>query len=109
MMMLKNVAQQARFAAMQPGQITQHYREQDADLQAFESAAAYAAAALAFRAVKSMGGCRLHTPGDCEARARKAERAIREIALQSEIILQRRAELADADRAMLRAMMAEAA
>jgi hypothetical protein len=45
----------------------------------------------------------------CEAKARECERAIREIALQSEIILQRRAELADADRAMLRAMMAEAA
>jgi hypothetical protein len=108
MQLLRDVAQQARFAAMQPGQITQHYREQDADLQAFESAAAYAAAALAFRAVKSARGGVL-TPGYCEARARKAERAVREIALQSEIILQRRFEMAQADRAMLRAMMAEAA
>jgi hypothetical protein len=109
MQLLRDVAQQARYQAMLTGQITQHYREQDADLQAFESAAAYAAAALAFRAVKSAGGCGLHTPGYCEARARKAERAVREIALRSEIELQRRFEMAQADRAMLRAMMAEAA
>lgn len=105
MQLLRDLAQQARFAAMQPGQISQHYREQDADLQAFESAAAYAAAACAFRAVKSAGGFGVHTPGYCEARARKAERRVREIALQSEIILQRRHEAAQADRAMLGILM----
>ena len=101
MQLLKDVAQQARFAAMQPGKISQHWAQQHADIEAFESAAAYAAASCAFRAVKSAGGFGLHTPGYCEARARKAERRVREIALQSEIILQRRYEAAEADRAML--------
>ena len=100
MQLLKDVAQQARFAAMQPGQITEHYREQDADLQAFERAVAFANAARAFRDAKACGNAD-RTPGQWEGRARKAERRVREIALQSEIILQRRAEAAEADRAML--------
>lgn len=109
MQLLRDVAQQARYQAMQPGQITQHYREQDADLLEFDLAVAFANAALAFRAVKKAGGGQSYRPGQCEGRARKAERRVREIALQSEIILQRRFEMAQADRAMLRAMMAEAA
>jgi hypothetical protein len=108
MQLLRDVAQQARRAAMQPGQITQHYREQDADLQAFERATRMAADVMRVRASKRCGSS-FRSAGQLEALARDIERQIREIALQSEIILQRRAESADADRAMLRAMMAEAA
>jgi len=100
MMMLKNVAQQARFAAMLPGQITRHYREQDADLQAFERAARLAADALRVRASKRAGSS-FRSKGQLEALARECERTVREIAVQSEIILQRRHEAAQADRAML--------
>jgi hypothetical protein len=114
MQLLRDVARQARFAAMQPGQITQHFREQDADLQAFERAVNAANLARNQRMLKASAG-RCETPyardlaHHCEAKARDAERKVREIALQSEIILQRRFEMAQADRAMLRAMMAEAA
>jgi hypothetical protein len=107
MQLLRHVAQQARYKAMQPGQITQHYREQDADLKAFDDAAFWAHIACSHRDLKHR--CTGFTPGQHEAEARKAERQVREIALQSEIILQRRFEMAQADRAMLRAMMAEAA
>ncbi len=101
MQLLKDVARQARFVAMQPGQITRRYHEQLADLQAFELAVMHSNAALNYRVVKAAGGTFAHTPAMWERRARDAERKVREIALQSEIILQRRAELAQADRAML--------
>lgn len=100
MELLRDVAQQARYQAMLPGQITQHYREQDADLLAFERAVVFANAARAFRDAKACGNAD-RTPGQWEGRARKAEQHVREIALQSEIILQRRAKAAQADRAML--------
>lgn len=100
MQLLKDVAQQARYQAMQPGQISQHFREL-ADLQAFERAVIYANAVLGFRACKAAGGTKAHPPAMWEHRAREAESHVREIALQSEIILQRRAEATEADRAML--------
>lgn len=104
MQLLKDVAQQARFAAMQPGLITQHFREQDADLQAFERAVAFANAARAFRDAKACGNAD-RTPGQWEGRARKAERRVREIALSSEIILARRARDRQADNAMMGILM----
>ena len=100
MMMLKDVAQQARYQAMLPGKITQHYREQDADLQAFERAARIAADVLRVRASKRAGSS-FRSKGQLEAVARECERTVREIALQSEIILQRRHEAAQANQAML--------
>jgi hypothetical protein len=100
MQLLRDVAQQARFAAMQPGQITQHYREQDADLQAFEAAVEWARNARSLRDRKREG-TGIFSPGEVEALARECEQHVREIALRSEIILQRRAEAAEADRAML--------
>jgi len=108
MQLLRDVAQQARRAAMQPGQITQHYREQRADLQAFDAAVAWARNARTLRASKRAGNS-MHSPGRLEAMARECEQRVREFALRSEIELQRRFEMAQADRAMLRAMMAEAA
>jgi hypothetical protein len=112
-MRLADVARQAKFAAMQPGQITQHYREQDADLRAFERACKLAVDARHWRRVKaaSLNDDQLAVlpPSKYEAWARMAERRVREISIQSEIILQRRFEMAQADRAMLRAMMSEAA
>lgn len=118
MQLLRDVAQQARFAAMQPGQITQHYREQDADLQAFELAARIAANSRALRRLKARviaGGMTSAAGVTCrrqaalhEAAARASERLVREIALQSEIILQRRVEAAEADRAMLGILMGAA-
>lgn len=110
MQLLRDVAQQARFAAMQPGQISQHYREQDADLQAFESAVEAATRVRHHRARKAhiaqgQDCSTTQTANYFEARARRWEREVREIALQSEIILQRRAEAADADRAMLGILM----
>lgn len=101
MQLLKDVAQQARFAAMQPGQIAPHNFQELSDQQAFDCAVMYANAALNCRVVKAAGGTAAHTPAMWEARARDAEREVRDIALQSEIILQRRAEAAAADRAML--------
>lgn len=108
MQRLSQVARTARFAAMQPGQITRNHHEQLSDLHAFERAVFFANTALNCRVVKAAGGTFAHTPAMWEARARNAERVVREIALQSEILLQRRADAAEADRAMLRAMMAEA-
>lgn len=100
MELLRDVAQQARFAAMQPGQITRHYRDQDADLLAFERASRMAADVVRVRATKRAGSS-FRSAGQLEALAREIEGQVREIALQSEIILQRRAEAAEADRAML--------
>ena len=96
MQSLKDVAQQARFAAMQPGQISSaHWHQQHQDIDAFERAAAFAAESLRWRANPSRGG-RALSPGRAEAIARDYERKVREIALQCEIELQRRA-----DRSML--------
>lgn len=100
MQLLRDVAQQARFAAMLPGQITEHYREQDADLQAFERASRMAADVVRVRAAKRAGSS-FRSAGQLEALAREIEGQVREIALQSEIILQRRAKQAQADQAML--------
>ena len=100
MQLLRDVAQQARYQAMLPGQITRHYREQDADLQAFERAARMAADVVRVRATKRAGSS-FRSAGQLEALAREIEGQVREIALQSEIILQRRAEQAQADQAMM--------
>lgn len=100
MQLLRDVAQQARFAAMQPGKISQHWAEQHADLMAFEAAVAWSTNARSLRARKREG-TGIFSPGRVEAMAREAERHVRTIALASEIILQRRAEAAQADRAML--------
>ena len=109
MQLLRDVAQQARFTAMQPGQIAQHYREQDADLQAFERASTAAREARMYRerkaAALAIGLTQTGHSGRFETMARMLERRVREIALQSEIILQRRAEAAEADRAMLGILM----
>lgn len=108
MQTLKDIAQQARCQAMQPGQITRNHHHQLADTQAFDRAVMYANEALTCRVVKAAGGTRIHTAGMWEHRARRAERQVREIALQSEVILQRRAEASDADRAMLGIMLGAA-
>lgn len=100
MQLLKDVAQQARYQAMQPGQVTRHFRDQDADLQAFERAVEYANQARYWRAAKDHPHPVIST-GKCEVHARAYERRVREIALQSEIYLQRRHEAAQADQAML--------
>jgi hypothetical protein len=104
MQLLKEVAQQARFAAMQPGQINQHWAQAHADIQAFERAARLAADVVRVRASKRAGSS-FRSKGQLEALARECERTVREIAIQSEIILQRRADLAQADRAMLGIML----
>lgn len=108
MIRLREVAQQARFAAMLPQPVIRHPVAVDADFLAFESARDWAINARKLREAKAMGGYAL-TPARLEALARQCERKVCEIALQSEIILQRRADAAQADLAMLRAMMAEAA
>lgn len=100
MQLLRDVAQQARFQAMQPGQISQHWAQQHADTQAFDAAVAWARNAQSLRASKRDGNS-IHSPGRVEALARECECRVREIALQSEIILQRRADAADADQAMM--------
>ena len=110
MQLLKDIAQQARFAAMQPGKITEHLREQDADLQAHERAVQAAEDVRFYRRRKAelLAGTATSTgmkASQYEALARKRERRVREIALQSEIILQRRAQVADADRTMLGIML----
>ncbi len=108
MQLLRDVAQQARYQAMQPGQINQHWAQAHADLQAFDAAVAWARNAQTLRASKRAGNS-IHSPGRLEAMARECEQRVREFALRSEIELQRRFEMAQADRAMLRAMMTEAA
>lgn len=105
MQTLKDIAQQARYQAMRPRQITRNHHEQLADLQAFDRAVIHANNALNFRAVKAAGGTFAQTPAMWEHRAREAERQVREIALQSEVILQRRADAAQADRAMMGILM----
>lgn len=104
MQLLRDVAQQARFAAMQPGQISRHWAQAHADIEAFERAARLAADVLRVRESKRTGSS-FRSNGQLEALARECERKVREIALQSEIILQRRAEAAEADRAMLGILM----
>ena len=111
-----HTAQQARFAAMQPGQISQHWAEQNAarlafdaavDQLAFDAAVEWATKARALRAAKRQGDS-CHSPGRLEALAREAERHVRQIAAQSEIILRQRAQAARADRAMLGIMLGAA-
>jgi len=105
---LKEVARAGRFAAMQPARFTDARVlaasdltvSQQVDTQAFESAAYWAATACSHRQAKALGGYAL-TPGQHEARARKAEARVREIALQSEILLKRWAQQVESDRAML--------
>lgn len=46
-----------------------------------------------------------YSAGHCEAMAREAERKVRKIALQSEIVLQRRADAEQANGAMLGIML----
>lgn len=103
-MRLREVAQQARFTAMLPQLVIRHPVAVDADALAFESARDWAINARKLREAKAMGGYAL-TPARLEALARQCERNVREIALQSEIILQRRAEAAEADRAMMGILM----
>jgi hypothetical protein len=81
---LRDIAQAARFEAMRPAAL-------NTDQQAFEAALAWASNARACREAKRTGGHAL-TPGRLEALARQAERRVREIALQSEILLARRAD-----------------
>lgn len=83
------------------------------DVQAFEKAARHAENARYWRGRKAqvVAGTASNTgmkPSQYEALARKAERQVREIALQSEITLQRRADAAQADRAMLDIMLGAA-
>lgn len=115
MQTLKEVARAGRFAAMQPGRFTDARVlaasdltvSQQVDTQAFESAAYWAATARSHREAKALGGCAF-TPGWHEAHARKAEAHVHEIALQSEILLARRADAARPDRAMLDIMLGAA-
>ena len=104
---LKEVAQQARYLAMQPGQIGCHLAQQSADQLAFDAAVEWATNARAMRAAKRQGDS-CHSPGRLEAMAREAERRVRQIAGQSEIILRQRAQAARADRAMLGIMLGAA-
>lgn len=91
-MRLSQVAQQTRFAAMQPGQIDRHMAQVSQDLQAFEWAAYWSETARLHREAKRRNApFSAFTPGQHEAFARRAEARVREIALQSEIMLQRRA------------------
>lgn len=65
-----------------------------ADISAFASAAHHACQARHWRRAKANPAKGL-TPGQCEAKAREHEARVREIALQSEIELARRADLAE--------------
>lgn len=67
-------------------------REEQADAQIFENAARYARRARELRVAKAAATPGAYSPGRCEAAARSCERRVREIALQSEIILARRME-----------------
>lgn len=122
MQLLKDVAQQARFAVMQPGNQFTDARllaasgltvSEQVDVQAFERAARHAERARYWRVRKAqvVAGTASNTgmkASEYEALARKAERQVREIALQSEIRLQRRHDDALADRAMLDIMLGAA-
>lgn len=66
-----------------------------ADTIAFANAACHTGQARLWRAPKR-GGHSQHTPAQCKAKAREHEGQVREIALQSEIALTRRAEVAGA-------------
>lgn len=112
MQLLKDVAQQARFAAMLPAASlarapTDTGADDDIDAAVFERAAWWAQQALMWRRFKA-APVKGHSAAHCESSARKAERTVREIALQSEIILQRRHDDAQADRAMLGIMLGAA-
>ena len=104
MQTLKQVARAHRFAVMQPGQIARHFAEQDADTRAFDAAVAWASKARRYRTAKR-NGTSCHGHGLLDAMAQEAEAGVREIAKESEFILQCRAEAAQADRAMLRIML----
>ena len=104
MQLLRDVARQARYQAMQPGQINHHWAPAHADLQAFDAAVAWARNARTLRASKRAGNS-IHSPGRLESMARECEQRVREYALRSEIELQRRFEMAQADRAMLGIML----
>lgn len=65
-----------------------------ADISAFANAAHHAGQARHWRRAKAKPANGL-TPGQCEAKAREHEARVREIALQSEIELARRADLAE--------------
>ena len=86
---LKDIAQAARFQAMKPVRLIDQHT--DTDAQAFESAAFWAETARWHRQAKALGG-NVFTPGQHEAKARNAERRVRQIALKSEILLARRAD-----------------
>lgn len=109
MQTLKDVAQQARSDArvLASSGLTV---SQQLDVQAFEKAARHAENARYWRGRKAqvVAGTASNTgmkASEYEALARKAERQVREIALQSEIRLQRRHDDAQADRAMLGIML----
>lgn len=93
---LKDIAQAARFEAMKPAALrlaVPSNDQADDGKAAFHRAAYWAATAREARARRRL----LTTRGDTlagwwEGRARDAERKVREIALQSEIWLQRQAD-----------------
>ena len=106
MQLLRDVAQQARYQAMQPGAAVYHLRQVQDDQTAFDTAVAWSQAARHYRKKKAtLPTGDAYARGRQEQAARLAERAVREIALRSEIILQRRFEMAQADRAMLGIML----
>ena len=83
------------------------------DVQAFERAASLSDKARYWRSRKAqvVAGTATNTgmkPSQYEAMARKAERQVREIALQSEIRLQRRHDAERFDRALISTMLGAA-
>lgn len=122
MMRLSEVAQQARFQAMQPGRTFTDARvlaasgltvAQQLDVQAFEKAVRHADKARYWRSRKAqvVAGTATNTgmkASQYEAMARKQERMVREIALQSEIRLQRRHDAERFDRALIGTMLGAA-
>lgn len=119
MMMLKDIAQQARFEAMQPALLHTDARvladsgltvAEQVDVQAFERAVNAANSARYWRARKAQVIAGTPTPtgmsaGYYEWAARRCESGVRELALQAEIVLTRRAKAADADRALVNIML----
>lgn len=67
-------------------------REEQAGARIFENAAWYARRARELRKTKAAALQGAYSPARCEAAARTCERRVREIALQSEIVLARRME-----------------
>lgn len=109
MQTLKDVAQQARFQAMQPGAAVQHLQQVQDDQAAFDTAVAWAKAARHYRSKKAtLPTDAGYARGRQEQQARLAERSVRAIAMQSEIRLKRRHDDALADRAMLGIMLGAA-